>query len=137
MSPQILRAFLAQTAVSVSLDSSSPHSEISASIAYTLNLPCTFTGSGQQSCLTFLCVPTIDGYYRSQLDFVVGYNLPSDIVLGDDWVCPCQPVLVDGRSMIQRPCPLLLDRLSSPHYWYPVAGTLFCLRVDIPYSHTI
>ena len=115
MRPQILCAFLAQTAVSVSLDSSSPHSKISTSIAHTLNLPCTFTRSGQQSCLMSLCVPTINGYYCSQLDFVVGYNLPSDIVLGDDWACLCQPVLVDGHSM-QQPCPLLLDWLLSPHY---------------------
>ena len=98
-----------------------PHSKISASIAHTLNLACNFTGSGRQSCLTSLCVPTIDGYYRSQPDFMVGHNLPSDIALSDDWVCPCQLVLVEGHSMIRRPCPLLLDWSSSLHYWYPVA----------------
>ena len=137
MSPQILRAFLARTTVSVFLNSSFPHSKISTSIAHTLNLACNFTGSGRQSCLTSLCVPTIDGYYRSQPDFVVGHNLPSDIALSDDWVCPCQPVLLEGHSMIRRPCPLLLDWSSSLHYWYPVAGMLFGLHVDIPCSHTI
>ena len=104
--------------MSVSLNSSFPHSKTSASIAHTLNLACNFTGSGQQSCLTSLCVPTINGYYCSQPDFVVRHNLPSDIALGDDWVCLCQPVLVEGHSMIQRPCPLLLDVIGHDFHSY-------------------
>ena len=51
-------------------------SPISPSIAHTLNLACTFTGSGQRSRLGSLYAPTGNSYYHFQLDFTVGYSLP-------------------------------------------------------------
>ena len=49
---------------------------------------------------------------RSQLGFVHGFSLPSDVVLGDDRV---RPLIVEDPSVIRWPCPLLLDGFSSPH----------------------
>jgi hypothetical protein len=103
---------------------------------HSLNLPCTFTDSGHQSCLTSLCIPTVNSYYHSQLDFLARYNLPLDVLLGGDQVAPCQPVLVEDHSMIQQPHPTLLDGLLSPHYWYPIAGLSSCLSVNISCLHT-
>jgi len=100
-----------------------PHSMISHSIVHSLDLPCTFTKSGHQICSASLCVPTVDGCYRSWLNLVVGYGLTSEVVLGDDWVAPCQPVLTKDHSTIQQPPPTLLDRLSAPHQWYRIPGS--------------
>jgi len=78
---QSIHAFLTQAAVAVTLNLLSPYSKISPSIAHTLNLLCTFTGSGQQSCLVTLCVPTINSHYHSQVNLVIGFHLVSMLSL--------------------------------------------------------
>ena len=45
-----------------------------------------------------------------------------------------RPTLVDDHSVIQWPCPLLLDGPSPPHHWHHVAGSLPYLRADVSYS---
>jgi hypothetical protein len=119
------------------LDPLSLHSKISPSIAHALNLPWVFTGSGQQSCLATPCIPTANGHYRSRVNFMVGFHLPSDVVLGNNWIDSCQPVLVQDRSAIQQPCSTVRDNLSPPHFRYPVEGLLFLICIDIPHSHAI
>jgi len=116
------QAFLGQTRVTVDLDPSSPTSSISLALAHALNLPCIFTESGHQTCSTILAVPTVNGFYRSRLDFVAGYDLPTDVVLGNDWMVPCEPIQLEGCYSLQQPTPHLLDDPASPHRWYPVAG---------------
>jgi hypothetical protein len=96
-----LRAFLTQTRVTVDLDPLSPTSTISLSLVHALDLPCIFTESGRQRYSGTLLVPTINVFYRSRLDFVVGHGLSADVVLGNDWMIPCQSVLLTDLSSIQ------------------------------------
>ena len=129
-----LRAFLTQSSVSLSVDLSSPYSMVSAPVVYTLNLPCIFTASGHQNCSVSLCVPTINGHYRSRLSLVVGYHLPSDVILGNDWVASCQPIILDDKHIIQQPSPSLLSGLLPPHCWYRVPGSLPSLTI-LPHAN--
>jgi len=124
MSNPPLVAFLDGTRVTVDLDPSSSRSLISLSLAHTLNLPCIFTATGHQTCSATLVVPTINGFYRSRLEFTAGYDLPAGVVLGSDWVVPCQPIPLEGQSSLQQPMPHFLDRLPPPHRWYPVAAPI-------------
>ena len=81
---------------------------------------------------------TVNRFYRSQLDFEVGYGLPADMVLGNDWVAPCQPTLVEDHSSLQQPSLQLLDSLAPPHYWYPVVGmspSFVCFMYSSPFQH--
>jgi hypothetical protein len=120
-SPNI-HGFLAQDRVTVNFDVSSPVSKISPSVVASLDLAAIFTVSGHLTCTTTLAIPTIDGYYSSYLDLVIGYGLSADIVLGADWALPCQPILNENGTALQRPHTQLLDSLPSPHKWYPIAG---------------
>ena len=130
-----LHGFLAQSPVEISFDLSSPVSKISASIVYALDLAAIFTGSGHLTCSTTLVIPTLDGHYSSYLDLVVGYSLSADLVLGADWVVPCQPVVSQNHAILQRPCSHLLDSLPPPHYWYPIAGVSFTGFLSLLSSH--
>ena len=115
--------------VTIHLDSSSPTSKISPSIAHALNLATIFLESGQLTCTANLVTPTIGGYYSSHLDFVVGYNLPADIVLGADWILACRPALDEDHVSLRRPP---LGDLPPPHNWYPVLRAF----VSFSYSHS-
>ena len=95
-----IHGFLFERRVTIHLDSSSPTSKISPSIAHALNLATIFVESGQLTCTANLVTPTIGGYYSSHLDFVVGYNLPADIVLGADWIPACRPVLDEDHASL-------------------------------------
>jgi len=115
--------------VVVGLDLSSPTS-ISLPLVHALGLPCIFTESGHQTCSIALIVPTVDGYFCSRLDFAVGYGLFADVILGIDWRVPCQPIpLNDHDATLQSPTPHLLDSLTPPHFWYPVAGLFLSLHL--------
>ena len=89
---------------------------------YTLDLAAIFTESGHQTCAVTLVVPTVDGYYSSRLGLVIGYSLPADVVLGTDWIIPCQPVLGEDHMVLQRPHPNTVGGLPPSHNWYPIAG---------------
>ena len=75
--------------VSLSIDSLSGLSWISASTVYKLNLPCIFDNAGLQHSAIEIKVFTTGGSYFSILDLLVPYGLPSGVVLGSDWSIPC------------------------------------------------
>ena len=125
--PIILRAFLAQTLITVCLDPSSPVSNISPSVVYALDLASVFTESGHLACTATLTIPTIGGCYYSHLHLVVGYNLPTDVVLGADWVLSCQPVLTNDHTALKRPDPHFFNAPPLLHHWYPIAGSFMIL----------
>ena len=127
MSAQPLQAFLDQTRVTVVLNPSTHTSSISLALVSALNLPCVFTETGRQSCSAMLIVPTIGGFFRSRLDFAVGYALPAD-VLGNDWIVPYRPIFLEC-SPLPQPMPHSLDGLEPPHFWYTGAGSSLSLRL--------
>ena len=116
-----LRAFPSKTAATASLDPSTPCSKIFPSMVHALGLPCFFffRRIGQQTYSAALCVPTINDYYRSRLNLIIGTVLAGmHLILGDDLVAPCQPV----HSATQLR-PILLDGLLVPRMRYPIAGS--------------
>ena len=98
-------AFLDGTWVTVDLDPSSSCLLISLSLAHTLNLLCIFTATGHQTFSATLVVPTINGSHHSQLNFTTSYDLPAGVVLGSDWVVPCQTIPSEGQTALQQPTP--------------------------------
>ena len=109
---QIFRASLAQTTVFfpqpvISLLRNPPPSRTSST--WHILLP--GLGNGAAWCLSVFPLSMITTN-RSQLGFVHGFSLPSDVVLGDDRV---RPFIMEDPSVIRWPCPLLLDGFSSPH----------------------
>ena len=114
--------FISKTRVTISSDLSSPASKISPSVAHALDLAAIFTESGHLTCATTLVIPTLGGYYSSRLDLTIGYNLLANVVLGADWVLPCQPTFNEDNTTLQQPHPSFVDSLPSLHNWYPVAG---------------
>ena len=105
--------------MAILLDPSSDSSRVSPVLVHKLDLPCSFGISGVQFATANLHIPTDDGGYDSCLSFVVSYSLPSDIVLGNDWLTACEPILADDRSHFLRPLPSVVDHLPSPHSWCP------------------
>jgi hypothetical protein len=89
-----LHGFLAQTRVTISLDLSSSQSKISHSVVHALDLAAIFTESSHLTCIPTLVVPTLGGRYSSCLGLVVNYSLPTDAVLGTDWVLPLSSSVV-------------------------------------------
>jgi len=100
MSTLNLHGFLANYLVTISLDVSSPVLKVSSSVAHILDLSAIFAETGQLSYVTSLIIPTLDGHYSSCLDLVISYGLPADIVLGADWVLPCQPIFSEGHTAL-------------------------------------
>ena len=131
MNSPTLRAFLVQSLITASLDPSSPVSKISPSVMHTLDLPSIFTESGHLTCTATLTVPTINGCYYSRFCFTVGYNLPTDVVLGADWILQCQPIFTDDQTALRRPDPHFFDT-PSLHHWHRVAGS----SVILPYFYS-
>jgi hypothetical protein len=129
-----LHGFLAQTRVTISLDLSSSQSKISHSVVHALDLAAIFMESGHLTCIPTLVVPTLGGRYSSCLGLVVDYSLPTDAVLGTDWVLPCQPILDTDCTTLMRPHLQFSSSLPSPHSWYPIPGallTLSCCRTTL------
>ena len=114
---------LGENDVSLSIDPSSDVSRISASTVYTLNLPSIFDNAGLQRSATEVKVPTTGGSYLSKLDLIVSYDLPSDVVLGCDWLIPCQPVPIDEPPFFSGPSPDTIKSLCPPHNWQATNGT--------------
>ena len=54
----------------------------------------------------------------------VSYDLASDVVLGNDWLMPCEPILADNQSRIRKPLPSTMDRLPPLHLWHPTKRVL-------------
>ena len=118
-------AFIGLSPVTVLLDPSSERSRISPVLVHKLDLPCSFGTSGAQLATTNLRVPTDDGGYHSRLTFSVSYGLTSDLVLGNDWLAPCEPILADDRSRILKPLPSTVDHLLPPNSWHPTKRLFF------------
>ena len=53
---------------------------------------------------------------------VISYSLPSDIVLGSNWLIPCQPVPIDEPPFFSRPLPNAIQSLHPPHSWQATNG---------------
>ena len=90
-------AFIGQSPVTVLLDRSSESSCISLVLVHKLDLPCFLGISGVQFATANLHVPTDDGGYHFRLSLRVSYNLASDVVLGNDWLITCEPILADNQ----------------------------------------
>jgi len=114
-----LPAFIGRSSVAILLDPSSGSSRVSPVLVQKLDLPCSFGKSGVQLATANLHVPTDDGGYNSRLSFLVSYGLASDIILGNDWLTTCEPVLADDQSHFLRPPPSTVDHLPPPHSWHP------------------
>ena len=120
--PAMYRCILGEDNVSLTIDSSSDVSRISASTVYKLNLPSIFDNAGLQRSTTKVEVPTTGGSYYSILDLVVSYDLPSDVVLGSDWSVPCQPAPIDEPPFFSRPSLGAVRSLCPPHSWQATNG---------------
>ena len=118
-------AFIGQSPVTILLDPSSSSSRISPAIVHKLDLPCPFTISGTQVVTADLHVPTDGGGYHSRLAFLVSYDLGSNLVLGNDWLAPCKPVLAGDLSSFLKPLPSTVDDLLPPHSWHPTKRSFF------------
>ena len=122
--------FLEENKVSLSIDTASEESQVSASIVYALNLSCIFDKFGLQNSSVVVKVPTVGGFYISQMNLPVSYGLTSDVLLGCDWILLCQPVFTGAtRLSISNPTPETIRALPAPHSWQPINGLFFCLRV--------
>jgi len=124
--------------VSLSISAASEVSKIYASIIYDLNIPCIFDQTGLQRSYVDIKVPTSSGFYTSRMNLVVSYGLPSAVLLGSDWILPCQPsLLTTTRSY------LTLDSRFSRHSPLPIFGNGPTVRSsafkrdlsDISFSH--
>ena len=126
--------------MTILLDPSSSSSRISPALVYKLNLPCSFTISGTQVVTADLHVPTDDGGYCSRLAFLVSYDLGFNLVLGNDWLAPCKPVLAGDLSRFLKLLPSTVDNLLPPHSWHPnkrsfftsLAVTLYLQPIQLP-----
>jgi len=133
MTTKVLRyCFLGESKVSLSIDPDSEESCVSAPAAYSLNLPCIFDKLGRQFSSVEVEVPTVSGFYTSQMNLVVSYGLPSDVLLGSDWVLPCQPIFIDDRPFISNPALETVRVLPPPHSWRPINGPFLTLRASHP-----
>ena len=117
-------AFIGQSPVTILLDPSSESFCVSQVLVHKLGLPCSFGISGVQFAAANLHVPTDDGGYHSCLSLRVSYDLASDVVLGNDWLMPCEPILADNQSRIRKPLPSTMDRLPPLHLWHPTKRVL-------------
>ena len=120
--PVMYHCILGEDSVSLSIDSSSDVSRISASTVYKQNLPCIFDNAGLQRSAIEIKVPTTGGSYLSTVDLIVSYDLPSDVILGSDWSIPCQPVPIDESPFFSRPSPDTIQSLCPPHSWQATNG---------------
>ena len=74
-------------------------------------------------------VPTVDGFYISQMNLIVSYDLPSDVLLGSDWILLCKPVFIDSRPFISNPVPKTAQEPPHPHSWQPINSSFLHLHV--------
>ena len=125
MATATFSAFIGHSPVAIPLDPSCESSRISPAVIHKLDLPCSFEISGIQLATANLHVPTDDGGYRSRLSLLVSYGLASNVILGNDWIVPCKPVLAEDQSQFLKPPPSTVDHLPSPHSWCLTNHLLF------------
>ena len=130
-----LRAHIGRSPVAILLDPSSSDSRVSPVLVQRLDIPCSFGKSGVQLATADLHVPTDDGGYDSRLSFLVSYGLASDIVLGNDWLTPCEPILAEDRSHFLRPLPSTVDHLPFPHSWHPATRSSSSFNLVLTSTH--
>ena len=131
MPSHLYLCFIGETNVSLSFDTASGLSQISASVVFHHNLPCIFDNSGLQHSSVALTIPTVDGAYTSQISLAVSYGLPSDIVLGLDWISPCRPLFLDDHPYISKPAPETIEALPPSHAWQPTdSPSIFFLSIS-------
>ena len=129
MSTRVYCCFFGETNVSLSISAAFEASQISASIVYSLNLPNILDESGLQCSSVDIKVHTVTGFYISRMDFAVSYSLPSDILLGPDWMLLCKPVFIDNRPFILDPTSETAQALPHPHSWQPVNSSFLLLHI--------
>ena len=121
MSTRAYCCFLWETKVSLSINTVFEVPRISVYVVYGLNLPSILDESGLRRSSVNIKVHTVTGFYISRMDVVVSYGLPSDILLGSDWMLLCKPVFLDNRPpFILDPTPETAQALPHPHSWQPV-----------------
>ena len=85
--------------------------------------PGIFDKSGLQHSPVEIKVPTVDGFYISQMNLIVSHDLPSDVLLGSDWILLYKPVFIDSHPFILNPAPETAQELPHPHSWQPINGS--------------
>jgi len=70
MSTRAYHCFLGETKVSLSINTVSEVPRISAYVVYSLNLSSIFDESGFQRSLVDIKIPTVNGFYISQMDVI-------------------------------------------------------------------
>lgn len=118
--------FLGENKVSLSIDVASEESQVSASVVYALSLPCVSDKFRLQNSSVIIKVPTAGGFYISRMNLPVSYGLPSDVLLGYDWVLLCQPTFIDNHRSISGPTLATIETLLALHSWQPINGSFFC-----------
>ena len=121
--------FFGESNLSLSINPAFELSRISASVVYNLNLPSIFDKSGLQHSSVEIKVPTVDGFYIFQMNLIVSYDLPSDVLLGSDWILLCKPVFIESRPFISNPAPETAQELPRPHSWQPINGSFLHFHV--------
>ena len=53
--------------------------------------------------------------------------LPSDVLLGSDWILPCQPAFIDNYPFISDPTLEIVQAFPHPHIWQQFNGSSICL----------
>ena len=127
MATHTRHCFLGQKKVSLSINPAFELSQICASVVYNLNLPGIFNKSGQQCSSVDIKVPTVDGFYVSQMNLVISYGLLSDVLLGSNWILLCQPTFINDSPFISDPMPETIPKLPHLHSWQPTNGSFICL----------
>jgi hypothetical protein len=125
MSTHTYHCFLAEAKASLSINLAFETSHISASVVYNLNLPSIFDKSGLQCSPVDINVSTVGGFYVSWMNLAVSYGLPSDVVLGSDWILLCKPEFIDDPPFISNPAPGTAQELPHPHSWQKTNGSFF------------
>ena len=115
---------------SLSLDATSNISYVSAPVVFRRNLPSIFNKSGLQCLCVLLRISTTDGAHCSQMDLVISYGLPSNVVLGPDCATPCWPLFINNHSFVSKPAPETIDLFPPTHSWKSVNGSSVCFLID-------
>ena len=129
MTTRSYHCILGESNLSLSIDATSEVSRISASVVYNLNLPCIFDTSGFQRSSAVIKVPTANGFYTSQMNLTISYDLPSDVLLSSDWILPCQPTFIDDHPFISDPALKITQVFPRPHIWQQIDGLSVYLRL--------
>ena len=84
--------------------------------------PSIFDKSGLQHSSIEIKIPILDGFYVSQMNLIISYDLPSNVLLSSNWILLCKPVFIDSHPFISNPVPETAQELPHPHSWQPING---------------